>query len=186
MLEPIMPTTSNKIYAGLNTKLTSFDDLAFGKNATYLVGSCEVLFKRLDVKEVMDIVTAKEAKKEEVKNPVVEEKKEEKALIEYDDFDKLDLAVGKIIEAKKHPKAEKLLVFKVDLGTEVRQIVSGIAKFYNPDDLVGYKVVVVKNLKPIKLRGEESCGMLLCASDKDDNKLELIRVNDLNPGDIVR
>lgn len=186
MLEPIMPTTSNKIYAGLNTKLTSFDDLAFGKNATYLVGSCEVLFKRLDVKEVMDIVTAKEAKKEEAKKPVVEEKKEEKPLIEYDDFDKLDLAVGKIIEAKKHPKADKLLVFKVDLGTEVRQIVSGIAKFYNPDDLVGYKVVVVKNLKPIKLRGEESCGMLLCASDKDDNKLELIRVNDLNPGDIVR
>ena len=77
-------------------------------------------------------------------------------------------------------------MFKVDLGNEVRQIVSGIAKFYKPEDLIGYKVIVVKNLKPIKLRGEDSFGMLLCASDKDYNKLELIQINSLNPGDIVR
>ena len=126
-----------------------------------------------------------EKKPVEAKKPV-EEKKVEKPLIEYDDFDKLDLAVGKIIEAKKHPKADKLLVFKVDLGTEVRQIVSGIAAFYNPDDLVGKKVVVVKNLKPIKLRGEESHGMLLCASDINDEVLELLNVASCKPGDIVR
>ncbi len=128
----------------------------------------------------MDIVTAKENQIENAK------KENEKPLIDITDFEKLDLRVGKIIEAKKHPKADKLLVFKVDLGDEVRQIVSGIAKFYNPSDLIGYKVVVIKNLKPIKLRGEESHGMLLCASDKEDNQLELIQIKDLNAGDLIR
>ena len=183
MLEPIMPDTAKKIYAGLNTNLTEFTDLTFGKSEGYEVGSCDVLFKRLDVKEVMDIVTSKEQKKEEEQKP---QAKPGKPMIDIADFEKLDLAVGKIIEAKKHPKADKLLVFKVDLGSEVRQIVSGIAKFYNPDELIGYKVIVVKNLKPIKLRGEESHGMLLCASDSEDNRLELIQIKELNAGDIVR
>ena len=186
LLEPIMPQTANKIYNGLNTKLTTFDDLVFGKQVEYKVGTCEVLFKRLDVKEVMDIVVAKEAAKEKPAPKKEEVKTVEKELIDISVFDQIDLGVGQIIEAAKHPKADKLLVFKVDLGNEVRQIVSGIAKFYKPEDLIGYKVVVVKNLKPIKLRGVESHGMLLCASDKDDNKLELIKINNLNPGDIVR
>lgn len=181
LLEPIMPTTSNKVYTYLNTSLTSFADLEF-KTAKYNVSSSDVLFKRLDVKEIMDKVALKEAEKE-VK---VEPKKESKPLISIDDFDKLDLVVGQILEAKKHPKADKLLVFKVNIGTEIRQIVSGIAKFYTPEELVGKKVVVVKNLAPIKLRGEESCGMLLCASDEADTTLELLNINNLNPGDIVR
>ncbi len=181
LLEPIMPSTSNKVYTYLNTSLTSFDDLEF-KTAKYNVSSSDVLFKRLDVKEIMDKVAIKEAEKE-IK---VEPKKDSKPLISIDDFDKLDLVVGQILEAKKHPKADKLLVFKVNIGTEIRQIVSGIAKFYTPEELVGKKVVVVKNLAPIKLRGEESCGMLLCASDESDTTLELLNVNNLNPGDIVR
>ena len=181
LLEPIMPATSNKVYTYLNTSLTSFADLEF-KTAKYNVSSSDVLFKRLDVKEIMDKVAIKEAEKE-VK---VEPKKESKPLISIDDFDKLDLVVGQILEAKKHPKADKLLVFKVNIGTEIRQIVSGIAKFYTPEELVGKKVVVVKNLAPIKLRGEESCGMLLCASDEADTTLELLNINNLNPGDIVR
>lgn len=106
--------------------------------------------------------------------------------ITIDDFNKVELVVGKIVEARVHEKANKLLLFKVDIGTEIRQIVSGIAKFYKPEELVGKKVVVVKNLKPITLRGEESNGMLLCAATSDDSKLELLNVNDLNPGDIVR
>ncbi len=181
LLEPIMPSTSNKVYTYLNTSLTSFADLEF-KTAKYNVSSSDVLFKRLDVKEIMDKVAIKEAEKE-VK---VEPKKESKPLISIDDFDKLDLVVGQILEAKKHPKADKLLVFKVNIGTEIRQIVSGIAKFYTPEELVGKKVVVVKNLAPIKLRGEESCGMLLCASDETDTTLELLNINNLNSGDIVR
>ncbi|MDE7213070.1 MAG: methionine--tRNA ligase subunit beta, partial [Anaeroplasmataceae bacterium] len=133
-------------------------------------------FKRLDVnKDVLDKVLAKENKQEEPKKELP--KKEE---ITIDDFDKLDLGVGQIIEAKKHPKADKLLVFKVDLGNEIRQIVSGIAKYYKPEELIGKKIVVVKNLKPISLRGEESYGMLLCASD--ENQLELLNVEHLLPG----
>ncbi|MBQ3253307.1 MAG: methionine--tRNA ligase [Acholeplasmatales bacterium] len=185
LLEPAMPTTSKKIYEALNTSLVNFTDLDFGKNESYNVKTCEVLFKRLDIKEVMDIVVAKE-KANEAPKVDVKPQVEAKGEITIDDFDKIDLGVGKIIEAKKHPKADKLLVFKVDLGTEVRQIVSGIAKFYEPDALIGKMVVVVKNLKPIKLRGEESHGMLLCASDKDDKNLELININSCNPGDIVK
>lgn len=183
LLEPVMPSTSQKIYAGLCTEMTEFTELSFGGHKEYHVGTCEVLFKRLDIKEVMDTVIAKEASKEAVKEQPMEIGK---PMIDIEDFDKLDLAVGKIIEAKKHPKADKLLVFKVDLGNETRQIVSGIAKYYTPDELIGYKVIVVKNLKPIKLRGEESHGMLLCASDKEDKALELIQIKELNAGDIVR
>ena len=187
LLEPAMPTAMNKVYNGLNTKLTSFDDLVFGSENEFHIGTCEVLFKRLDVKEVMDKVIAKEEAKPKKEEPKKEEvKKEEKPEITIDDFDKLDLAVGQILEAKKHPKADKLLVFKVDLGTEVRQIVSGIAKFYKPEELVGKKVIVVKNLKPIKLRGEESHGMLLCASDEIDSRLELVNIAQCLAGDCVR
>lgn len=180
LLEPIIPSTAKKIYDGLNTNKTEFKDLVFGIEKEYHVKGCDVLFKRLDIAEVLQLASDKEEQKEEPK------KEAGKPLIDITDFDKLDLAVGKIVEAKKHPKADKLLVFKVDIGSEVRQIVSGIAKFYEPQDLIGYKVVVVKNLKPIKLRGEESHGMLLCASDSDDKQLELIKINELNPGDIVR
>ncbi|MDE7095523.1 MAG: methionine--tRNA ligase, partial [Anaeroplasmataceae bacterium] len=176
LLEPMMPSSSQNVYSQINTNLTSFEDLVFGKQQEYMIGEAQVLFKRLDVnKDVLDKVLAKENKVEEPKKALP--KKEE---ITIDDFDKLDLGVGQIIEAKKHPKADKLLVFKVDLGNEVRQIVSGIAKYYKPEELIGKKVVVVKNLKPISLRGEESYGMLLCASD--ENQLELLNVEHLLPG----
>ena len=183
LLEPAMPTTSLKVYTALNTAKTALSDATFGAHETYKVSNCEMLFKRLDVNEIMAQVEEKE-KKLEVK--VEEAKVEAKPEISIEDFEKIDLCVGKILEAKKHPKADKLLVFKIDLGTEVRQIVSGIAKFYNPDELVGKKVIVVKNLKAIKLRGEESHGMLLCGSDLDDSYLELVNIDKCNPGDIVR
>ena len=130
----------------------------------------------------MDFVLERDAKKKQA----IEEAKKQDEEITIDDFEKIQLVVGQIKEAKKHPKADKLLVFKIDLGTEVRQIVSGIAKFYNPEDLVGKKVIVVKNLKAIKLRGEESHGMLLCASDEADTYLELVNIDSCKPGDIVR
>lgn len=184
MLECAMPDTANKIYKGLNTKLVDFDSLVFDKEKEYLVNECDVLFKRLDVKEVMDKVLAKEEAKLKEKEEE-ENKNNSKPEITIEDFDKLDLVVGQIKEASHHPKADKLLVFKVDIGTEVRQIVSGIAKFYEPEKLVGKKVIVVKNLKPIKLRGVDSCGMLLCASDEKDTYLELVNINDCKPGDKV-
>lgn len=176
MLEPMMPSASKNVYNQIHTDLISFEDLVYGKQTKYSIGEAEVLFKRLDVnKDVLDKVLAKENQKEEFKKEIAK-----KAEITIEDFDKLDLGVGQIIEARKHPKADKLLVFKVDLGNEVRQIVSGIAKYYKPEDLIGKKVVVVKNLKPIQLRGEDSYGMLLCASD--ENELELLNIEHLNPG----
>ena len=183
LLEPAMPVTSSKVYTALNTSKINLSDVKFGAEKSYMVSPCEILFKRLDVNEIMAQVEEKEKNLEAKKE---EEKVEAKPEITIDDFEKIDLCVGKILEAKKHPKADKLLVFKIDLGTEVRQIVSGIAKFYNPDELVGKKVIVVKNLKAIKLRGEESHGMLLCGSDLADSYLELVNIDKCNPGDIVR
>ena len=188
LLEPIMPSTSKSIYNQINTNLSSFNDLTYGLTGEYKLNDAVVLFKRLDVnKDVLDIVLAKEAAKNQPKIEVKVEEKIEPAKpeITIEDFDKLDLVVGEIVEAKKHPKADKLLVFKVNIGSEIRQIVSGIAKFYNPQDLVGKKVVVVKNLKPITLRGEMSHGMLMCAFDKDDKELELLNVNKMNAGDLI-
>ncbi len=192
MLEPFMPSTSKKIYKFLGLTDPKFDEVGdYSKEGTYTIGEYENLFQRLDSKKVLDEIYQEQAlKQEQAKeaNKLSDDlaKTESKPEITIDDFEKIELVVGKILEARKHPKADKLLVFKVDIGTEVRQIVSGIAKWYNPDDVVGKKVVVVKNLKPIKLRGEESCGMLLCAADKEDKTLELLNVNALNPGDIVR
>lgn len=179
LLEPIMPETAQKVYKQIQTTLTSFDTLEFGRQESYCLGEAEVLFKRLDLnKDVLDIVLAKENKK-------AEEQISGKEEIAIEDFEKIELVVGQIIEARKHPKADKLLVFKVDIGTEIRQIVSGIAKYYSPETLIGKKVVVVKNLKPIVLRGEESKGMLLCASNLNDSKLELLNIEQLNPGDLI-
>lgn len=179
LLEAFIPETSKEIYKQLNVEKVSFEDLDFNTYESYTIGEAKMLFKRIDIKDIIASVE---------KNEEQEEKKEEpqEELITIDDFDKVHLCVGKILEAKKHPKADKLLVFKVDIGSSVRQIVSGIAKWYNPDDLVGKKVVVVKNLAPVKLRGELSEGMLLCAADKDDKVLELLNIDSLNPGDEIR
>ena len=191
MLEAFMPSTSEKIYKFLNLENPKFSDLEdFSKQKTYTVGEAETLFPRLDTKAVLeDIYKEQEERQKEAKEKNAQSDKlaqNAKEEITIDDFSRVELVVGKILEAKRHEKADKLLVFKVDLGTEIRQIVSGIAAWYKPEDLIGKKVIVVKNLKPIKLRGEESKGMLLCASDKEDKTLELINIEKLNPGDIIR
>ena len=105
--------------------------------------------------------------------------------ITIDDFSKIDLRVGKIVACEKVPKAKKLLKLQVDLGTETRQIVSGISLYYKPEDLIGHCVIVVTNLKPVKLCGVESKGMLLAASDGNDN-LQVAFVDGMAPGSRVR
>lgn len=179
LLEAFIPETSKSIYNQLNIKSISFDDLKFGIESEYKLGEAQMLFKRIDHKEI-------EVKLEEMLKLDQKEVKPSKPNITIEDFDKIELCVGKILEAKKHPKADKLLVFKVDVGSDVRQIVSGISKWYKPESLIGKKVVVVKNLAPVKLRGEMSCGMLLCASDSSDENLELLNIDTLNPGDEIR
>jgi len=103
--------------------------------------------------------------------------------ITFDDFSKLDLRVAKVLECREHPNADRLLVMRVDLGTETRQLVAGLKGYYQPEDLVGRLIVVVKNLAPRKMRGEESQGMLLAASDEEKSQVILLSPSaDIAPG----
>ncbi|MBQ1274409.1 MAG: methionine--tRNA ligase subunit beta, partial [Cellulosilyticum sp.] len=120
---------------------------------------------------------SKDAKTEEVK---------EVSEITIDDFSKVELKVGEVIECEKVPKADKLLVSKIKIGDEVRQIVSGIAAYYKPEEFVGKKVVVVTNLKPVKLRGILSQGMVLCASDDNGNLVAVGPLGEMVSGAEVR
>lgn len=180
LLEPMIPGTSEKIYRQIHTQKTSFEDLSYGSQKEYRLQTSEVLFQRLDVeKDVLSVVLKKEAAQEASIKPA-------EAPITIEDFNRVQLVVGQITEAKKHPSADKLLIFQVSLKTEVRQIVSKIADFYRPEELVGRKVVVVKNLKPITLRNESSQGMLLCASDEKDSNVHLVFMDDAEVGDLVK
>jgi len=108
---------------------------------------------------------------------------EEPETITFDDFTKLDLRVAKVLEAREHPNADRLLVLRIDLGTEQRQLVAGLKGYYQPEDLVGRLIVVVKNLAPRKMRGEESQGMLLAASDEEKSQVILLSpAADIAPG----
>lgn len=107
-------------------------------------------------------------------------------LITFDDFSKIDLRVAKVLEARPHPDADKLLVLKIDVGGEERQIVAGIKQYYEPENLVGKLIVVVKNLKPRVMRGQESQGMLLAASTEDRSQVILVSpLADIAPGSRV-
>lgn len=104
-------------------------------------------------------------------------------MITFDDFSKIDLRVAKVLEAREHPDADRLLVLQIDLGTEQRQLVAGLKGHYTPEDLIGKLIVVVKNLKPRKMRGEESQGMLLAASDEEKTQVILVTpTSDIAPG----
>ena len=176
LLEPYMPETSEKILAQLNSPKRKVNDmLRFGiyKSGTKVTEKPEILFARLDVEEVLKKVEEMMPKQEEepVKtddNPGIdiEQKKSE---ITIDDFDKIQLQVGEVIACEEVPKSKKLLCSKVKIGSEVRQILSGIKSQYSPEDMVGKKVVVVTNLKPAKIAGLESQGMILCAEDEEGN-----------------
>jgi methionyl-tRNA synthetase len=170
LLESFMPETAEKVYKEFNTTARDFDRLGeFGllSNGTKVTDAPEILFKRLDAKEISEKVNAMyEARKpKETKKP---ENVVEISEIGIEDFMKVQLRVGEIVEAEKVKKANKLLKFSVKIGDETRTIVSGIAKYYTPEEMVGKQVVVVSNLKPAKLCGIESQGMLLCACTDDE------------------
>ena len=162
LLHSFLPETAEKMFAYLNTKVTDLDSSeSFGSLETdiHVVEKCEPLFARIDEKKFME---------EFNKEKEVAKKEEKVEEVTIDDFAKLQFKVGTILKCEPHPKADRLLVEQVDLGGEVRQIVSGIAKHYKPEELIGKQVVVVTNLKPVKLRGVESYGMILCATDDKD------------------
>uniref|UniRef100_UPI00405785EB methionine--tRNA ligase n=1 Tax=Acetatifactor sp. TaxID=1872090 RepID=UPI00405785EB len=179
LLEPFMPETAQKIVAQLNTTLRGFDRVEeFGlyESGTKVTDKPEILFARLDMKEVAAkeeelrlAMIAANAKEEEPaeETPVIDiEAKEE---ISYDDFAKMQFQVGEIISCEAVPKSKKLLCSQVRVGSQVRQIVSGIKAHYTPEEMVGKKVMVLVNLKPAKLAGVMSEGMLLCAEDAEGN-----------------
>jgi methionyl-tRNA synthetase len=174
LLEPYMPSTAKKIAAQFNTSLREFDELdKFGlyPSGTKVVEKPEILFARLDVKEVVEKADAMFAER----NRPTEEEAEEvidipaKPEISYEDFDKLQFRVGKIIACEEVKKSKKLLCSQVQIGNQVKQIVSGIKQHYTAQEMVGKKVMVLVNLKPATLAGVVSEGMLLCAEDAEGN-----------------
>lgn len=169
LIHPFMHTTADEIRKQLGLWYSDVaweDAFVFEMMQGEQVKKGKAIFPRLDIeKELAELEAMKNEGKEE--NIPLELKDE----IEYDDFDKMDFRVGTILSAEKHPKADKLLVFQVKMGTEMRQIISGVAQYFKPEECVGKKIVVVANLKPRKLRGLESKGMILFADNEVDGKV---------------
>ena len=188
LLKSFMPETSDKIMAQLNAPERELSDLnEFGKypSGNKVTDKPEILFARLDVNEVMEKVEAMKAANSgeadlEKEHPGIDvEKKPE---ITIDEFDKIQLRIGEILKCEEVPKSKKLLCSQVKIGSEVKQIVSGIKMQYSAEEMVGKKVVVVTNLKPAKLAGILSEGMLLCAEDADGNLSLLTAEKDMPNG----
>lgn len=188
LIYPFITDTALKIKEQIGQDEINWEDAReFGltKSGTK-VKKTENLFPRLDVKKEVLRLTEENKK-------LIEKRKQEKMAkevvmgkpeITIDDFDKVELKVAKVIEAKKHPDADKLLVLKVKIGEEERQIVSGIKKWYEPSDLIGKKVVVCTNLKPVKLRGVESKGMILAAANDDEFTI-VSTLQDIDDGAVI-
>ena len=185
LLQPFMPETAAKILHQLNTdnnsweSLNNFDGIKVGEK----VGEAEILFSRIDKKKKLKEIEVKiveDKKEKKVKEEKIEKTKETKE-VSIDDFAKLDFRVAEILSCEDHPDADKLYVLQIRLGDEKRQIVSGIKKWYKPEDLIGKKVVVVYNLKPVKLRGIKSQGMVL-AAEKGKNLSLVSTLEDIPDG----
>ena len=180
LLKSFMPRTTERILVQLNANERTLEDMEqFGlyPSGNRVTDKPEILFARLDLKEVLEKVEKLHPKKEEKKEEVKEEKEEAKDVIDieakpeitFDDFEKLQFQVGEIIACEEVKKSRKLLCSQVKIGSRVRQIVSGIKAHYSAEEMVGKKVMVVTNLKPAKLAGILSEGMILCAEDADGN-----------------
>jgi methionyl-tRNA synthetase len=166
LLQSFIPETSQKILVALDNTDTSFDTISeeYNKNIFGKMVQKTALYQRLDVqKEInyLEIDSVKEEKPVEISH---------KPEIEFDDFEKIELKIGKIISSEKVENANKLLKFSVDFGGEVRTIVSGVAEHYSPEEMLGKQVIVVMNLKPRKIRGIESQGMILYAYANDEKE----------------
>lgn len=166
-LKAFIPETAEKMFKILNTKYDTFDYAKVGVKSFTVEEKPEILFQRLDEEAIKAKLEAEEAKANKV---------EHLPEIEFDDFSKIEITVGQVLESKKHPKADRLLVSKIDIGYgEVRQIVTGIADKVSPDEFVGKKVLVVTNLKPVKIRGELSEGMVLVGEETEN--IEVLACN---------
>ncbi len=186
-ISAFIPETSIKINEQINTDILNWDSLSEfnGTKVGTKVKKGEAIFPRIDIeKKIDELNKLKEEQLRQNKAKNISPIKEE---ITIDDFEKIDLRVAKVLDCEPIKGAKKLLKLKVILGGEERQVVSGIAKYYKPEDLIGKKVVLVANLKPVKLRGELSQGMILAASTEDDSELFVASIDgDIEEGNIVR
>ena len=182
LYRPVLIRSCDRIFAALGVEddRRGFADVGFGKKETYAVEQAiDHLFPRLDAEKEIEAVKAmmNQQKPAEAPEPV------KKAEVAIEDFAKLELVVGHVRECVKHPNASKLLVLTIDTGDRVRQVVSGIAQYYRPEELVGRRVVVVANLKPVKLRDVLSEGMILCA--EREKGFTLVEAPDVPAGSVI-
>ena len=191
LIAPTMPRTPERIFAQIGVtedELKNWDSVKVfgGAKPGSMVKKGEALFPRIDIAKELELLEAERqaaiaaaAKKEELAAPADEEKTvfTQKDLCQFEDFEKIQLVVAKVLKCEKVPKADKLLKSTLKVGDTERIVVSGIAKFYTPEEMVGKKVVLLANLAPRKIRGVESHGMLLCAANADDSKLSLLTVD---------
>ena len=188
LLEPFMPDTTEKILGQLGAEKRSFDDLdKFGlyKNGGKVIEKPQILFARLDAKEIIPKI--KEVMEAQANANASEEKAEEKEYITIEDFCKVEMKVGEIIECEKVPESNKLLKSKVKIGNETRTILSGISKYYSPEDMQGRKVVVVTNLAPRKmLKGKYVSEGMIVAAEDDRGNVKLLAVDgDIESGAVI-
>ena len=200
ILQPFLTETPEKIFKKLGVSEEELKDFKsiekFGaKIDGHKVDKGEQLFERIDIQKelkVMDDILEEQKKQAQQAQKKAQEKEENTNVadineITIDDFARIQLKVGKVVECRKVEKADKLLCSKIDLGEGApRTIVSGIAKYYTPEEMVGKQVIVVTNLKPVKLRGIESQGMVLCASDENGNLALVTPEKDITAGSEVR
>ena len=189
-LEPFIPDTAHKIYEQLGVPAQSLEDRYFGRYDSYkVVENPETLFERID-ESVLNALKEEEKKLEEslIENEAHKAQFKHKDNIAFDSFEALEMRVGKVLSCEKHPKADKLLVLKLSFGDQERTIVSGLAEFYKPDELVGKNLVAILNLEPRKLRGIESQGLILTTEYIDEDGKEKVEVltSSLKEGATVR
>lgn len=184
LVSPFMPETAEKIFKQINTQVTSYDSLKEfgGLKAGEKVGTAEPLFSRLDSEKLLADIAEAAKKAQEAEKPKKEI--EQKPEITIDDFAKVELRVAKVEACEPVKRAKKLLKLTLDDGAGKRTVASGIAQYYKPEDLIGHNVILVANLKPAKLCGVESCGMILAADSNDSVKV--IFADDMEVGSTVR
>ena len=185
LLKPFMPETAEKIFTQIGVGDQTLEDArVFGK-AGKQVGKPEILFARIDIPKKLEEINAANEAKKKAEEPKKEEKTEGIATIGIEDFAKVALRAAKILSCEPLPKSDKLLVMKVNNGQGEKQVLSGIAQYYKPEELVGKTVILVDNLAPAKLRGTLSEGMLLAADSKDGVKVVFLD-DSLEPGAVIR
>lgn len=184
LVSPFMPETAEKIFKQINTQVTSYDSLKEfgGLKAGEKVGTAEPLFSRLDSEKLLADIAEAAKKAQEAEKPKKEI--EQKPEITIDDFARVELRVAKVEACEPVKRAKKLLKLTLDDGAGKRTVASGIAQYYKPEDLIGHNVILVANLKPAKLCGVESCGMILAADSNDSVKV--IFADDMEVGSTVR